>query len=98
MRRFSLTLATLLTLAMIGTAGAAPRRYVDGELLIRFKQDVTPALNKQGLLQTGLPEVDRRLADLGADRAQPIFLGLIVKDPKFRAETRNDYRIRFPQT
>ncbi|HEB83919.1 MAG TPA: T9SS type A sorting domain-containing protein [Bacteroidetes bacterium] len=97
MRRFSLTLATLLTLAMIGTAGAAPRRYVDGELLIRFKQDVTPALNKQGLLQTGLPEVDRRLADLGADRAQPIFLGLIVKDPKFRAETRNDYRIRFPR-
>lgn len=70
--------------------------YVDGVLLIRFLDDVTPVINQQGIVEVDQPEIDHLMKRFGASSFEPFFGTMIIKGEDYAYLTRNDYKIFFP--
>ncbi|MBD3166240.1 S8 family serine peptidase [bacterium] len=102
MRRMRSNLVLLI--AMVLCAGAATAEpvqteldYIDGVLVVRFLDDVTPVVAKTGHLTVGMPEIDRLFDRFEAYDYGHLAGPLNIQDEDYRHLIRNDYFLYFPE-
>lgn len=102
MRRFLIVCTLVISMALSLNAFAGDLygdnpRYVDGELLVKFNEDVIPTISgNNSLVTVGIIEADRLFTRFGATGFGSLYGDYVIKDLEYRDMTRNELKIKFP--